>query len=257
MKKQKEITLPLPFEYNTGREHILLKEYGRIMQKMATHIVTIPERPKRTQAANSLLSLVKLLHPSIKETTENNQRLWDHLFVLTDMNLDVDCPFEIQQERIQDRKPQRLEPNKKMLKYKHYGRNLETLVVHACSLTDRMEQLSVLSYIGRLMKTFYVSWGREGIDDETVIEHIIDISNNQIELDIDTVKQYNMFSTLGQPVSNDQFNNTQRSLNPNHHKTHQNRSFKKGGGHSQSSHNSSIPPRHKKKSFGGHSKKRG
>ncbi len=252
MKRNKEVTLPLPFEYNTERESVLLKEYGRIMQKMAKHILTIEDHHKRTQAAHSIIGLIKMLIPTIKDTAENNQRLWDHLYALTNMQLDVDCPYEVQEVRMEERKPQRLDPTKKQLKFRHYGRNLDILIEHACEQTDRMEQLSIVSYIGRLMKTYYASWSRDGVDDETIIEHILEMSNGTIQIDMETVKQYNMFSTLGQAAQNSE--QLQASQRKNQQQLRQRSNHKKGG--FQQPYNGPLPPRHKKKNFNPNGKKR-
>ena len=46
-------------EYNTQREAIILKEYGRNVQKLVNYIRTIPEKEKRTKMATTLIELIK------------------------------------------------------------------------------------------------------------------------------------------------------------------------------------------------------
>ncbi|QLH31042.1 MAG: DUF4290 domain-containing protein [Cyclobacteriaceae bacterium] len=80
-------------EYNTSREAIILKEYGRNVQKLVNYIRTIPDKEKRTQMATTLIELIKQLAPVAKEAQENPQRMWDDLYIMADFNLDVNNPF--------------------------------------------------------------------------------------------------------------------------------------------------------------------
>ena len=77
-------------EYNTQREAIILKEYGRNVQKLVNYIRTIPEKEKRTKMATTLIELIKQLAPVVKEAHENPQRMWDDLYIIADFNLDIE-----------------------------------------------------------------------------------------------------------------------------------------------------------------------
>ena len=62
-------------EYNTQKEHLILKEYGRNVQKLVAYISTLENKEERTAYAHALISLMKALNPSVKENSENPQRI--------------------------------------------------------------------------------------------------------------------------------------------------------------------------------------
>ncbi|HNH59273.1 MAG TPA: DUF4290 domain-containing protein, partial [Cyclobacteriaceae bacterium] len=83
-------------EYNTSRPDIILKEYGRNVQKLVEYIRSIPDKEKRTEMAYTLIELMTQLTPSVKDATpENPQRMWDDLYVIADFNLDLNNPFPV------------------------------------------------------------------------------------------------------------------------------------------------------------------
>ena len=43
-------------EYNTTRNHLTIREYGRHIQKMAEYVLTIEDREKRQKNAKPLLN---------------------------------------------------------------------------------------------------------------------------------------------------------------------------------------------------------
>src|SRR5258705_12724528 len=118
-------------EYNTQREAIILKEYGRNVQKLVNYIRTIPEKEKRTKLATTLIELIKQLAPVAKEAHENPQRMWDDLYIIADFNLDVNTPFGVPQREILFKKPRKMEYPQSEVRFKHYGKNIERLVKEA------------------------------------------------------------------------------------------------------------------------------
>jgi hypothetical protein len=115
-------------EYNTSREGIILKEYGRNVQKLVNYIRTIPDKDKRTQMATTLIELIKQLAPVAKEAQENPQRMWDDLYIMADFNLDVNNPFSTPDRTILFKKPRKVEYPQNDVRYRHYGKNIESLV---------------------------------------------------------------------------------------------------------------------------------
>ena len=118
-------------EYNTKREPIILKEYGRNVQKLVDYIRSIPDKDKRTEMAYTLLELIKQLAPVAKEAFENPQRMWDDLYIIADFNLDVNSPFPVPEREILFKKPVRMTYPQSDVRFKHYGKNIEKLIKEA------------------------------------------------------------------------------------------------------------------------------
>lgn len=181
------------FEYNTSRSRLILKEYGRNIQKIAEHLATIEDREKRTKYAYTLVELMRQLNPSVKDNGESTQKIWDDLFIMTDFTLDVDAPFPKPEPDVLFRKPKKLSYNREPAKFKHYGKNIEKLIEKAGATEDPEEQKSAIIYLGKLMKNFYMSWNRENVEDEVILRHMKEMSGGKLNLEIEEVKENNLF----------------------------------------------------------------
>jgi hypothetical protein len=182
--------------YNTSQEAIVLKEYGRNIQNIVSYLKTIEDRDKRTEMAHVTVDLMKQIAPAVKETIETNQKLWDDLYIISGFDLDIDCPFPVPEKEILNRKPQRMPYANNRIKYRHYGLNIELLVKEALAKEDPEERENAVIYIGKLMKSFYASWNKDGIDDVVIRDNIRAISDGKLDIDIDKVKDGNLFEKL-------------------------------------------------------------
>jgi hypothetical protein len=184
-------------EYNTQRPHIILKEYGRNVQKLVEYIRSVPDKEKRTELAFTLIELMKQLTPSVKEATpENPQRMWDDLYIIADFNIDVNNPFPEPQRDILFKKPKRMLYPQSHIRYKHYGKNIERLVKEAVKLEDPQERADAVIYLGKLMKTFYGSWNKETLDDSVIVNDIRELSKGELTVSLDKVREENLFEQL-------------------------------------------------------------
>lgn len=184
-------------EYNTQRPHIILKEYGRNVQKLVEYIRSVPDKEKRTELAYTLIELMKQLTPSVKEATpENPQRMWDDLYIIADFNIDVNNPFPEPQRDILFKKPKRMTYPQSHIRFKHYGKNIERLVKEAVKLENPQERADAVIYLGKLMKTFYGSWNKETLDDSVIVNDIRELSKGELTVSLDKVREENLFEQL-------------------------------------------------------------
>lgn len=183
-------------DYNTQKDPVILKEYGRNVQMLVDYLNNIQDRDKRNISAKALVDLMKQINPSVKEGSEDTQKLWDDLFIMSDFKLDVDSPFPKPKPEMLFKKPERLRYGNKAIFYKHYGLNIQLLVDYAISLEDKNEQEAAIIYIGRLMKSFASFWNRENLDDSVIINNIKELSGGKLEINIDKVKENNLFNNL-------------------------------------------------------------
>ncbi len=186
-------------EYNSERGPLELREYGRNVHKLAAHVVKIEDREERTQAANVLINLMRQLNPNTGENPESTQRLWDHLHQMTGFTLDIDSEFPAPDPEVLHKKPQRIDPTRTPLMYRHYGRNLQRLIDRAAALEPGSEeQIDAVAYIGRLMKSFYSKNKKDSITDESVLKEIVKMSKGAITVSPETVKELRLFELSGQ-----------------------------------------------------------
>ncbi len=169
-------------EYNTHKSYLVLKEYGRNVQKLAEYLVTLKSKEERTALANVLINLMKQLNPTVRENNDTNQRIWDHLHFMADLKLDIDGPYPVPEEGSLYKKPKRVAYNMNRITYKHYGRNVELLIDRAVVLEDPEEKMAASVYIFKLMKGFYATWNKENTDDEIILQQLKELSGGRIDL---------------------------------------------------------------------------
>src|ERR1700743_1275955 len=123
-------------EYNTSRNHLGLKEYGRHIQKMVEYVLTIEDRNKRNEQAKAVIELMGFLNPHLRNVEDFRHMLWDHLFLISDFTLDVESPYPIPTRETLKSKPERLPYPKRYPKFNHLGKNIEIVINKALSEED-------------------------------------------------------------------------------------------------------------------------
>ena len=186
-------------EYNTQRTHLKLREYGRNVQNLVVHIQSEKDKEKRNQHVSTLVELMKMVNPNLsKDTHEYDQKIWDDVYQIAGFDMDVDSPFP-KPEPAMDKKPDRLKYFSNEIKYKHYGRSIELLIEKAVNMEDPKEKEGAVVVIGKLMKNFFRVWNKDNIEDEQVLKNIKKMSGNQLDINIETVKELGLFD-LGKPI---------------------------------------------------------
>ena len=215
----------------------ILKEYGKNIQKLVDYVQTVPDKDKRTEYAYTLVDLMKQLNPQLK--TENDQKLWDDLFIMSDFELDVDAPFPMPEKELLGKRPKRLGYPQGEVKFKHYGRNIEKLIEKAVEIEDDEEQEVAIIYIGQLMRSFHSTWNRDNFDDAIILDDIKILSKGKLHIDLEKVKENGLFETstrrdfkpTSQP-SDDQksTSNNRRNYSSNNNGNGNNKKRNTGGG---------------------------
>ncbi|MEH0155034.1 DUF4290 domain-containing protein [Limibacter armeniacum] len=168
--------------YNTARPELKLKEYGRNVQMLVEYISELEDKDKRTKYANILIQLMKQLNPNVNAGTDSLQRTWDHLYVMSSFDLDVESPYPIPEEDVLWRKPQRIAYKDGEMRFKHYGRNIEMLVGKALDEEDEDVRLKAFANIMRLMKNFYQSWNQENPDEAVIMQDIETMAKGGVDM---------------------------------------------------------------------------
>ena len=182
-------------EYNTQRSQLKLREYGRNVQNLVTHLKTIDNKEERNKKAATLVELMKLINPDSGNNNETDQKVWDDLHIISNFELDLDGPYPKPDSSVLDRKPERMKYYSNEIKYRHYGRSVELLIDQAVAMEDPKEKEGAIVSIGRLMKGFFQTWNKESIEDEQILKNIKQLSNNKLDINIETVKELGLFDS--------------------------------------------------------------
>ncbi len=190
-------------EYNTIREKLTLKEYGRNVQDLVAYLAKIEDKKERSKKATTLIGLMKQINPATQNTPEVEQKLWDDLHIISDFTVDIDSPFPTPSREILEKKPSKMPYTPNEVTFKHFGKNIELLVNKAITLEDPEEQEAAIVHIGKLMKTFVHYYNRDIIDDEAVYKNIRRLSKDKLSIDLEKVKEGNLFEPLRKERRND------------------------------------------------------
>ncbi|WP_370089435.1 DUF4290 domain-containing protein [Ekhidna sp.] len=216
-------------EYNTQRVQLKLREYGRNVQNLVAHLKTIKEKEERNKKAATLVELMKMINPDLGNDNESDQKVWDDLHIISNFELDIEGPFPKPDPSVLDRKPERLKYYSNEIKFRHYGRSVELLIDQAVAMEDPKEQEGAVVAIGRLMKGFFQTWNKESIEDEQILKNIKRMSDNKLDINIETVKELGLFDS-------DKKHSGRRTSN-NNNKGRRNNQGGKGGQRRNGPHN--------------------
>ena len=201
-------------EYNTERKHLILREYGRNVQRMVAYLATIEDHEKRNSYAGTLVELMKSINPNVKDVPEYDHKVWDDLFIISEFQLDVKGPYTPPAPEVLVKKPDKMAYKYNKIKFKHYGRSLEILIENAMKLSEEKEIKGAVVSIGRLMKSFYQTWNKEEISDQLIMKTIERLSNNHLKMNLEEVTEFKLFDSSRK----DNFNRRSRPFHQNHHK---------------------------------------
>lgn len=168
-------------EYNTTRNHLSMREYGRHIQKMVEYLLAIEDREKRQQQTQSVIELMGFLNPHLRNVEDFRHKLWDHLFYISDFKLDVDSPYPIPKKETYKAKPDPLPYPKRYPKYSHLGKNLEIIVDKALKETDPEKKSGFANAIAYYMKLAYSNWHKELVHDDAIRSELNNITGGELE----------------------------------------------------------------------------
>ena len=102
--------------------------YGNNVKTMVKDLKTIEDRDKRSRQARAVVKVMEILNPSVKSAEEGEHKLWDHLYMLADFDLDVDSPFPCPQRADFETRPVSIPMKDTKIRATHYGRNIEKIL---------------------------------------------------------------------------------------------------------------------------------
>lgn len=179
--------------FEPDKQRLILKEYGKNIQRLVDHITGIEDREKRTQSAYTVIEIIKQLNPNMK--AETDQKLWDDVYIMSDFKLDIDAPFPMPEKELLGKRPQPIGYPKGEVKFKHYGRNIEKLIENAIEIENDEEQEAAIIFIGQLMRSFHSTWNRENFDDGIILDDIKTLSKGRLHIDLEKVRENSLFES--------------------------------------------------------------
>jgi len=159
---------------------MIMREYGRHIQKMIEFLLTIEDKEVRQRNAYAVIELMGFLNPHLKNVEDFRHKLWDHLFLISDFKLDVESPYPIPTRETLKAKPKPLPYPKRYPKFSHLGKNLELVIDKALKEENPDKRQGFANAVAYYMKLAYSNWHHEAVHDDAIQGELTNLTSGQL-----------------------------------------------------------------------------
>ena len=209
-------------EYNTTRGRLILPEYGRNVQNMIHHAMEIADRDERNRAAQAIIEVMGQLNPHLRDVDDYRHKLWTHLFVMSDFQLDVDSPYEIPRQEVLNERPDQMEYPKRKIRYGHYGSYTQRILEESEAVTDDKEREYLKNTMANFMKVQFLAHNNDAVENNVIAQQLKELSKGNLILENpdELVSTNTLLRSMG-------MTNNQHKRNKSNFKQKQKKKFKK------------------------------
>jgi hypothetical protein len=171
--------------YNTRLKKLVLPEYGRNIQRMVDHCLSIEDREERTRCAYSIVKSMGNLFPELR-APENEHKLWDHLMIMSDFKLDIDFPCDVISADELTTEPDKVNYTQGAMRYRHYGKITQQMIDKAAAMEEGEDRRQVILLLANHMKKQMLAVNPDGVEDQKIFKDLAELSHGAIRLDAET-----------------------------------------------------------------------
>ncbi len=175
-------------DYNTQREKMVLPEYGREVQKMVDHAVSLEDRAERQRCAETIIAIMDRMFPESRNAEDHDRKLWDQLAIMSGFKLDIDYPFDVTQAAQIAKKPEPMEYPMKKIPVRHYGEMIFELFAKLKTMEPGEERDRLVGLVANQMRRNLVQWSHGSSDEEKVADDLARFTDGKIQLDLNNFK---------------------------------------------------------------------
>ena len=176
----KDIRMPLT--YNTQKRRLQLPEYGRNVQKMIEYVKSIPDREERNRQARAVIGVMETVNPQVHLQEDYEHKLWDHMYIISGFDLDVDSPYPAPKPEELSTPPVEIKHRRTPVKIAHYGRNIENIINLIAEHEDGEAKDAMIRSIAMYMRQQYLIWNKDSVNDETIFNDLVRLSGGRIQI---------------------------------------------------------------------------
>ena len=169
-------------QYNTKRESLIIPEYGRHVQSMINHATSISDKLEQQKCVDAIIAFMGQMNPQLRDIKEYTHKLWDHLYIMSNFQIDATSPYPIPEIEKLKEKPKRMAyPNNK-IKFPFYGAALENMIKLAVTLEENREKEIMTGMIANHMKKSYLLFNKHSVSNDTIKLHLQQLSDGKLKL---------------------------------------------------------------------------
>lgn len=201
-------------EYNTDRSQLHMPEYGRIIQNLVERCKELPTKEERNEMAFAIVDFMGQRNPTLRDEENYAHKLWDHLYILSNYDLDVDSPYPLLSEEELKTQPKKMDYPVLQGDFKFYGKSILSLIEKAIELEDGEEKEALIEVIANNMKKSYNVYNKEHVHDDVIFRHLKELSENRLDLtNIESLEKSKIYY-----ATNKNNKNNSRNYNNNQNK---------------------------------------
>lgn len=172
--------------YNSQLKQLALPEYGRNVQQMVDHCLSIEDRDERNRCAHTIVAIMDNMFPENRSEVDYKRKLWDHLAIISNFELDIDYPYEIVKKDNLESRPEPIKYQLEGIKYRHYGKIIERMIERAAEYPEGEERDTLVMLLANHMKKLIFQINKEDVDDSKIFKDLYYYSQGRIRLNADT-----------------------------------------------------------------------
>lgn len=157
-----------------------MPEYGRHVQDMIEYVVNIPDREKRNQQIQAVVSVMGTLNPQLRDLVDFRHKLWDHVQIISDFKIDIDSPYPLPSRESVHVKPEPIPLKSDKIRASCYGRNIQNMIDLIAEREDDDVKKHMIKVIATYMKQQYLIWNKDSVSEETIFQDIKMLSGGRI-----------------------------------------------------------------------------
>jgi hypothetical protein len=170
-------------DYNTQRTKMKLPEYGRALHKMVEHVLTIEDREERNLAVKSIIDIMGMMYPYLRDINDFKHKLWDHIAIMSDFTIDIDYPYDPPVPETFTEKPKHIPYTQSDIRFRHYGKILVQLIENVAKMDDENpDKVQNTEQLANQMKKSYLTWNKDIVEDEKILDDLKLISRGRLKL---------------------------------------------------------------------------
>lgn len=195
--------------YNISRPQLMLPEYGRHIQDMVRELCQIEDREARNLRAKALIAILANIQSQSADTPDFERKLWDHLYIMSNFQLDVDSPYPA--PGVQDimPPPNKLDYPQSYIDQKHYGKNVRNTIKALQRITDQPTVDAVVYNLARYMRTKSYEFNQDHPDNVVIIRDLKNMADGTLEVDEEAIATMKSEYTMN-PMGYSKKNNGQK-----------------------------------------------
>lgn len=201
-------------EYYTEKSKLILTEYGRNIQQMVEYAMTIEDRAERQRCVNTIINVMGNLFPHLRDVNDFKHKLWDHLAMMSNYQLDIDYPYDVPKAR-EHTVPDKLPYPSPTLRNRHYGRFLQQFI-NVASAYDGPDKIRFITIIANQAKKSYLLWNGESVSDKKILDDLRKLSGGKLQFSDDEIKLRDSRELLYSPQKNKNYTKQKSRSNYNY-----------------------------------------